>query len=339
MVREKKPTLKEIAELAGVTKATVSLVLNNTGRVSQELREKVKRIADELDYRPNVIAQGLARQHMKLIGMVIPSFHDDFSHEVFLGIENYAKERGYKILVGLTNNEGAAEDSIIEEFLQLNSAGLIIQPSPQVDSKERMYRKLMQEKVPFAFYTRYPLDGNTDYNRVLCDDVLGGRLAVQHLIEKGHQRIAFYTNRYVKGTNDTINKRKGYELAHQQAGLPVDPQLTISSDMFSDERPISDWVREHGVTAIFVSTDYSAINIMEKLQNNGIRIPEDVAIVGYDDIRMAKLCTPKLTTVRVPKKEIGMKTAEMVLSMIEHPIKRHQHEVIEMPELVIRRSS
>ncbi|MNR19659.1 putative HTH-type transcriptional repressor ExuR [compost metagenome] len=109
--------------------------------------------------------------------------------------------------------------------------------------------------------------------------------------------------------------------------------------MFSAENPISDWVRANQVTAIFVSTDYTAINIMERLQNSGIRIPEDVAIVGYDDIRMAKLCTPKLTTVRVPKKEIGMKAAELVLSMIEHPILRHKHETIETPELVVRRSS
>jgi len=332
----KRATLKQIAEMAGVTTATVSMVLNDTGRVSEEQRKKVKRIAEQLSYRPNAIAQGLVKQRIKLIGMIVPSFHDDFSHEVFLGIENYAKDLGYKILVGLSHNEEKEEASLIEEFLQLNVAGLIIHPSPLFWKDHALYRRLQSERIPFVFYTRYPREGQ--YNRVLCDDKLGGQLAVRHLVEKGHERIAFYTNRIVKYANDTLNKKAGYDLAHEEAGLAIDPELAVSSDQFGESHSLSSWIREKRVTAIFVSTDYTAIHLMLQLQEQGFRVPEDIAIVGYDDIRMATVCSPKLTTVRVPKRNIGIKTAGTIVSMIENG-KHVAEEVIETPELIVRGSS
>lgn len=335
--QKKRPTLKQIAELAGVTPATVSMVLNNTGRVSDEQRKKVKQIAEELAYRPDAIAQGLVKQRLKLIGMVVPSFHDDFSHEVFLGIERFFKEKGYKILVGLTHNEEQEEESLIEEFLQLKVAGLIVHPSPHYWKDHQLYRRLEREGIPFVFYTRYPREGS--YSRVLCDDVAGGKLAVSHLIGKGHRRIAFYTNRIVKDANDSLNKKAGYELAHREAGLAADPALSVSSEMFRDGRSLPDWVRENGVSAIFVSTDYTAIHLMLQLQEAGLRVPEDVAIVGYDDIRMAGMCSPKLTTVRVPKQDIGMKSAELMISMIEDGPSAETREWMAQPELIVRGSS
>jgi LacI family transcriptional regulator len=335
--QKKRPTLKRIAELAGVTPATVSMVLNNTGRVSEEQRKKVKLIADEIGYRPDAIAQGLVKQRLKLIGMVVPSFHDDFSHEVFLGIEKFCKDRGYKILVGLSHNEKQEEISIIEEFLQLKVAGLIVHPSPNFWKDDDFYQRLQKEGVPFVFYTRYPREGY--YDRVLCDDLLGGQMAVQHLIEKGHKRIAFYTNRIVKDANDSLNKKRGYELAHEAAGLIADPELSVSSDLFKGERTLADWIEEKKVSAIFVSTDYTAINLMLQLQDRGIRVPEDVAIVGYDDIRMASMCSPKLTTVKVPKQTIGLKSAEIVISAIEGGMSPNVQDWVEKPELIIRGSS
>ncbi len=332
-----RPTLKQIAQMAGVTPATVSMVLNKSGRVSEEMKKKVKEIADQLDYRPNVIAQGLVNQHLKLIGMVIPSFHDDFSHDVFLGIENYAKDLGYKVLVGLSNNEEREEERLIEEFIQLNVAGLIILPSPTYWSQHPLYERLAQGKVPFVFYTRYPKDGS--YDHVICDDVLGGEMAVQHLLDKGHKRIAFYNSRMLENANDSIDKKQGYVNVLQKAGIPIDSDLIVNRDELSDTESIIDWVERKKVTAIFVSTDYSAIRLMQRLQEAGYRIPEDIAIVGYDDIRMAKMCAPRLTTIQVPKQELGTHAARLIVSSKHSSMLDTKRELQLKPTLIVRGSS
>ncbi|NGQ95856.1 LacI family transcriptional regulator [Brevibacillus sp. SYP-B805] len=333
----KRPTIKEIAKLAGVTPATVSMVINDSGRVGEETRKKVKKIAEELGYRPNVIAQGLVTQRLKLIGMIVPSFHDDFSHDVFLGIEEYAKRLGYKVLVGLTHNQGDLEESLIREFLQLNVAGLIIQPAPSSWQDTPFFQELQQEKIPFVFFTRYPQQG--DYERVLCEDALGGELATRHLIERGHTRIAFYTNRIVEKANDSINKREGYRAAMRKAGLEARREWEVSSERFASDEALKQWISEHGITAIFVSTDFTAINLMLRLQEMGYRVPEDIAIVGYDDIRMASMCSPKLTTIQVPKRKIGELAAQKIIPDLQdaHPLPPKQ--VLVTPQLIIRRST
>lgn len=335
--KDRSPTIKQIAQLAGVTPTTVSNVLNNSGRVSEKTRKKVQEIARQLGYKPDIIAQGLVKQRLNFIGMVVPSFHDDFSHEVFLGIENYCKKLGYKVLVGLSNDQETEEKRLIEEFIHMKVAGLIILPSPKFWNDHPLYRKLKENNlVPYVFYTRYPRDGA--YRRVVCDDLTGGRIAVRHLVEKGHRNIGFYTSRLLIDANDSLQKRQGYRLAMEESGLTVRPGFEVSSDMFSDIDALVDWIREYRITALFVSTDYTAISLMHKLQKAGVKIPDDLAIVGYDNIRMSNMTNPELTTIHVPKKELGEEAAKVV---IDHNKKNvsDELEIVLKPKLIVRGSS
>ncbi|MGE5558802.1 MAG: LacI family DNA-binding transcriptional regulator [Bacillota bacterium] len=335
---ERQPTIKDVAVKAGVSANTVSKVLRGEGSISAETADRVRRVVEEIGYAPNAWARSMVSKRTNLLAMVTTGFHDDFSYGVFHGVQEYARERGYVVLVGITEGDPEVERVILRRFLELRVQGYICM-AERFDGRNETYGILLGQNRPVVFFTRYPEGLPCD--RVLTDDEQGGYLAARHLLELGHGRIVFLTAPALLQANDHRNKVAGVRRAMTECGLSLEDGMIIP---FSSEekfpailKVLSGKNRPTGVVCI---TDYKCVQLYQRLCADGWNIPQDLSLVGYDDIQAASLISPPLTTVRVPKRELGLAAARLLIDRIENPKKiRGIEERLLQPELVIRGST
>lgn len=328
-------TIKDIARAIGVSHSTVSRALNGDSRISPETRWKVLRAAEEVGYRPNLSARGLARRQVLSIGLVIPHVSDAFYGRIVHGVDQVSFESGFNLVLYITHADRRREMAALDQIAQRRVDGLILIVR-KVEAEAII--RLRHQQVPLVLLMHRIRGAEIDNVRV--DNVDGAFKAVTHLVQLGHQRIAF-----IGGPSDAPDNRerhKGYRLALSEAGMPVDPALTFKGDFTeaSGRAAASAMLKlpqGERPTAIFAGNDRMAIGAIEALLAQGIQVPEDVAVVGFDDIVPASYVRPALTTVRQRTDEMGAVSTRLLIDRLRGDVGGCR-EILLKTELIIRQS-
>ena len=332
-------TIKDLAKAAGVSVTTVSRALNGYSDVNEKTRQKIKKLAQELGYRPNALAQSLVLKKTRTIGVIMSHIRkseakDSFAFEVLCGINDRVSELNYEILLFSTNPNKQLNKSYIDLCRERNVDGVILQGLGLSDP----YMKEVVSQTNFpSVLIDIPLSGER-VGHVTSDNVSGSREAVRHLVELGHRHIIM-----INGYDEASVSRErlnGYILALQEAGIPYDPSYVYDGN-FDEEGGGQCMLRaleEHPqATAVFCASDLMAIGAIEALKRIGKSVPGDVSVVGFDDIPISSYFTPKLTTVRQDKYSLGYQAAQMIVDMLEGM--QVKHKVVLSTSLVIREST
>jgi LacI family transcriptional regulator len=329
-----RPTIKDVARAAGVSINTVSRALNAKPDVSPKTRRQVLEVAKRLNYMPNKLARGLRSNKTGVIGVIVADIANPFFSAVVKGMGKAAKELGYSIILQDTSEDYENEEEAIQIMISEQVDGLLITP---VQTEKRSIRMLQQSGIPFVLVARHFSDVDTDY--VVADDVQGGYLATTHLLEKGHEKIAFING--PSYNSSAIERFKGYKKALAEHDIELYEELIRNGaltmeDGYTHGRALL-MGHDSRPTALFTFSDFVALGAMKAVHEVGLRIPGDIAIVGYDDIDFAFCLESPLTTIRFPKREMG----EEVVSLLERKMNGEEcHSRLKMPvELVVRQSS
>ena len=328
-------TLEDIARIAGVSRATVSRVVNNHPNVSEKMRLRVQAIIQETGYQPNLAARSLVSQRTKLIGLVIPRgvhgfFTDPYFPRLIEGISQACNQYGYTLTLSLFFSDKDERELLPRVTQKGMLDGIIVQATGLKNQDEA----IAQWGVPFVFAGR-PV-GASDVSYVDVDNRAGAYAAIAHLAHLGYNKIATITG----ALNTTVgaDRLEGYRQAMQARGLEIDENLIVEGDFtefgayFAAKKLI-----QQGPEAIFVASDTMAIGVMKAILEEGLHIPDDIALVGFDDLVPTTLIGPQLTTVRQPVRNFGYKAVEMLLDIIENGPEPPRRVIFDT-ELVIRES-
>jgi LacI family transcriptional regulator len=328
-------TLKELAARAGVHPSTVSRVVNNDPvlRVSAGTRARIEALLEETDYRPDAVARSLRLRQSFVLAMLIPDITNPLFANIFLGIEEVAGERGYGVILANTGGSAERERAHLRSLQARRVDGVILASVSLRDPSVRWLRERAIEHVLVNRYSsvRDPFVG--------ADDVAGGAMATRHLVSLGHRRIAHLAGS--PGVSTAVQRRLGHLAALQQAGIAPDPRLIVESGYLeaSGRRAMERLLRlRRPPTAVFAVNDMAAMGAHAAVLDGGLRIPEDVAIVGYNDVPLAARLAPPLTTVRVPVRDFGRLSAEMLIDQIQSG-RSDGRRVVLQPELIVRGST
>jgi len=324
------PTIRDVAERAGVSKSLVSLVMRGASNVSAERREAVLRAARELGYRPNAVARSLVRRRSHVVGLMLSDIHNPYFAEVADGVEGEAMLAGYRALTNTGRRRVSGERDAIETLLQLRVDALVLAGAilPTADIVEAA------QSVPIALAARATRSHAVD--SVTNDDRRGGAMAVEHLVSLGHRRIAHISAGSGAGAK---SRRTGYERAMVAAGLRSEIRVVPGS--FTEDGGYEGMrtllAGRRRPTAVFVANDLAAIGALEAADEAGVGIPEDVSVVGYDNTVLAALPRIDLTTIAQPGAEIGATAVRLVLERIGG--RTEARHIVIPPSLVVRSTS
>jgi LacI family transcriptional regulator len=328
-------TLKELAARAGVHASTISRVVNNDPvlRVSAETRARIKALLEETDYRPDAVARSLRIRQTFVLAMIIPDITNPLFAGIFMGIEDVAGERGYSVILANTGGSAERERSHLRSLQARRVDGMVL---ASVSLRDPSVRWLREQGIRHVLVNRY--SGERD-PFVGADDVAGGTIATSHLVELGHRRIAHLAGS--RGVSTAVQRRRGYLAALDQAGIAPDAELIVESGYLEEtgRRAMERLLRlARPPTAVFAVNDMAAMGAHAAVLDAGLRIPEDVAIAGYNDVPFAARLTPPLTTLRVPVRDFGRLSAEMLIEQIRSG-RSIGRRVVLQPELIVRGST
>lgn len=327
-------TIKDIARQAGVSIATISRALTGRGGVGPEMRQRILKIAGELNYYPNLQARGLVANRPDVIGIVIPqtsefAFSNPYYAELLKGIESKARESGQYLVFSFSG-----EESYARMYHHRLAAGIIVLANrigdPRIEEARRM-------SVPMVLIPGDP--GHRTIPSVDGDNAEGVHLAVAHLAGLGHRRIAFMNG--PMNSKYCLERISGFHRALQRQRLRLEEKLIVPSD-FTQQAGYAGMkrllARKNPPTAVIMINDYSALGALRAAKEGGLRVPEDVSIVGFGDVLVASMTEPPLTTVREPFQEMGREAVDMLLKVIRGEKSLRKHLVLPL-ELVIREST
>jgi DNA-binding LacI/PurR family transcriptional regulator len=333
-------TLDDVARLAGVSKSTVSRILSaEAGKplpYTASTQDSVRRAAQMLDYTPSKLARGLTQSRTGMIGLVIPSVEDSFFPSLTSIIETRLAQDGVNVVLANTHNDSTAERDRIEDLLSWRVDGLIIAPAQQTADAEPFW-SLWRRQIPFVLIDRcYP---HTPFCSVVTDDHAGSARVVEHLLALGRRRIARAGGPLVVSTNQF--RHAGYVEALVRHGVPLDDRLVVEAPSTEEGgREAVDRVLrlDPKPDALYCFSDLMAAGAMEECLRRGVRIPQDLALVGYADLPYSALLRVPLTTVRQPREEIARRAAELLLSRMARQIP-DEHQIRVPVELIVRAST
>ena len=333
-------TIYDVAKRAGVSKTLVSRVLNHQPGVSPQSREKICQAMEELQYRPNALARSLVLQKTFTIGVVFDSLSDAYFFDVINGIEDEGAKQKYKVIFSSARNREVKKEQYIEFFSNGNTDGVIIYGSNLDD--EDLMRRRAQMKFPFVVIENEI--ENVNINSVIVDNIYGSKMAVDHLTGLGCKKIMHVTgDKFVKAS---LKRWQGY-LDAMKAHQLQDYISVIECEKFGIEagyKAIKTWLESHTRSqlpeAIYFGADNTAFGGMMALEDAGIRIPEDIRIVGFDDDRPWQVGRKlkQLTSLRQPLYEMGQKSVQLLVHQIDHP-EAEKQTIIMRPELIVRETT
>lgn len=330
-------TLKDVANLAGVSPSTVSRVVNNTGlTVKDETRKRIFEAIRVLNYTPNGIARSLRTNLTHQIGMLIPDITNPFFPTIFKGAEIAAHQRGFNIVLCNTDDNAKKVSEQIHLLLERKVDGLLL-VTDQIN--DDLAKKIERNNCPFVFVHRMPRTTEVGYY-VAVNNLRGGKKATEHLINLGHRLIAHIAGPLY--ANSAVARLEGYRLALKENGLPFTSDLLVESEYYSEETGYKAAVKllqkKPHITSIFASNDLIAIGVMKAAQKLGLDIPGDISLIGFNDmIFMSELRVP-LTTMRVPLFDMGTLGAKLIIDLIKGDNPKEKKIILET-ELIIRKST
>jgi LacI family transcriptional regulator len=328
-------TIRDVARLSGVSPMTVSRVINDSERVSPETRRRVERAISKLGYVPSRLARGLSRQRTGTLAVIVPDVANPFFTAIVRAAEEVARRADYHVILGDTRADLGVERDIIEELIAHRVEGAVIAP---VSNRSATHlRRLAEFGVPFVLIDR-AVPG-VDCDLVLGDSAGGARQLVDHLVTLGHRRIGFIVES--DDVSTARDRRSGYEAALNAAGIALDPGLVANAppDPSGGSAGMTRLLElEERPTAVFTVNNLVALGAIEAVRAAGLEVPDDVALVCFDDIEFASRLYPFLTAMVQPAQTFGALSTQLLLERIEGRGPERRHEVVLPGDLVIRKS-
>lgn len=325
-------TMKDIARLAQVSTSTVSHVINGSRFVSDEIREKVMRIVAELNYTPSAVARSLKVRETKTIGLLVTATNNPFFAEVMAGVEQYCQQHQYNLIIAATGGDAKRLQQNLQTLMHKQVDGLLLMCG---DSRFQADIELAIS-LPLVVMDWWFTELNAD--KILENSALGGYLATKALIDAGHRKIGIITGNLKKSVAQ--NRLQGYKNALSEAKIALNPHWIVEShfDFEGGALGIQSLLTQSSrPTAVFCCSDTIAVGAYQAIQQQGLRIPQDLSIMGYDDIELARYLSPPLSTICQPKAELGKLAVEALLQRIKNPNENYLTLVLE-PTCVLRES-
>ncbi|UKH17145.1 substrate-binding domain-containing protein [Actinobacillus pleuropneumoniae] len=326
-------TMKDIARIAGVSTSTVSHVINNSRFVSDEIRQRIEKVVAELNYTPSLVARSLKVKETNTIGMLVTTSSNPFFAEVVRHVERYCERHNYHLI--LVNTDGNSDNLAqhLDRLLRKQVDGLLLMCSEPQDLDESVMTNIQLPMVIIDWWQQA-----LKADKVHENSELGGYLATKALIDAGYSEIAVITGEQSK--SHTLNRLHGYKRAILEANLQIRPEWIVEGHfdyqaglecasrlLTANSRP----------QAIFAMSDSIAIGVYQAAWQAGLRIPQDIAVIGYDNIELSQYLAPPLSTIHQPKARLAKNAVEQLIARIHQPDKAYQ-EIELTPELIVRRS-
>jgi len=326
-------TIREVARAASVSVATVSRALNGKGPVREETQRRIRAVVDRLRYSPHGAALSLITRKTNTLGVLLPDVHGEFFSELIRGIDSCARERGYHLLVSGSHSDRAEIEAVLRAT-RGRVDGMIVM-SPEVDP--HALKTNSTDGIPIVL-----VNGMNDrrlFDSIHIDNFGGARAMVDHLISFGHRRIAHLAG--PAGNRDATERLRGYRDAMRSFGGRSSRELELTGDFREDAgyqagRRLLTW--KDLPTAVFAANDAMAIGLLACFQESGVRVPQDVAVAGFDDIPIARFSTPPLSTVRVPIAELGARATRLLFRALAGTARRPRRQETLSTTLVVRES-
>ncbi|HGY0741126.1 TPA: substrate-binding domain-containing protein [Vibrio cholerae] len=327
-------TMKDIARLAGVSTSTVSHVINKSRFVSDEIAERVNNAAQQLNYAPSALARSLKMNRTKTIGMLVTTSTNPFFGEVVKGVERSCYHQGYNLILCNTEGDNQRMKASINTLLQKRVDGLLLMCSSLEGERLDVFDRYPD--IPIVVMDWGPILFASD--KIQDNSLQGGYMAAKHLIECGHKEIGCITGPLIR--HQAQMRYEGYKRALAEAGIAINPDWIVESD-FECEGGYQAFEKlyQRGKlpSALFVSNDMMAMGVIQAASQRGLRVPDDLSLIGYDDVHIAKFMTPALTTIHQPKYRLGKAAVDTLLYRLENPDTTAQVVQLE-PTLVVRNS-
>lgn len=337
----KRITIQDVAERAGVSKGTVSAVINGKNSVKPATRDRILAVMKELNFRPKGMARNLKNGSQdKSIGVIIKDLNYPFYTSIASGVKAYANSKGYSVLVTSSEDNHECEKNLSHLFSTKDIKGAII--APVVEGKAEIEHLFKLKMINYPFVLLEDVKG-IQANVVAIDNIKAIKKAVKYLIETGHKKIVHFAG--PPQSSHTQERIEGFRYAFSESTLVFNKDMIVSIGSHYDEcfdktiEYFRNMNREDYPTAIVCFNDLQALAVMMALKELGIRVPDDISIVGNDDIYYAKIYPVPLTTIRAPQDEIGRKAAEILIRNIESPTLLPVEKVVLETEFVVREST
>ena len=337
-MKKKKTTIKDIASVLNISAAAVSKALHNESRISEKTKIAVRQVAENLKYQPNHLASALRSGKSHLVGVIVPRTNSNFFSSVIQNIEEVLNKKGYNIIITQSNESYKKECDSIDTLLYTQVDGIIASMANETVDLGA-YEKIKSKGIPLILFDRGENDLNVDY--IGIDDYNSSHLIVEHLVENGCKRIAHIGG--YKRTRIFNNRIRGYIDALKKHNLPLDDELLTESGLTIEdgrEKMLKLLSLDTPPDAVYVAGDYAALGALQVLKEKNIKIPEDIALVGFGNEPFTDMVTPRISSVHQHSAEIGKQAANTFLKyMGQDTINQQLNKIILDSKLIVRDSS
>lgn len=331
-----KVTIYDVAKAAHCSTATVSLVLNNSDRIKPETHKHVMRVVKKLGYTPNYMARSLSMKSTNTLGLIVPNIENPLFSKMIAGVEEYANRNGYDLILGISYSDCEKENFYLDMLQRKRVDGLVLFPT-YIDSVLEHLQNLPKSKTPIVLCGRSG-NGDPQISYVKCNNRIGSYMATSHLLDVGCSKIGCIFPVYNK--QQYASRLSGYQDALYYNSIEFSPALikACAPDDTSIYRATLELMQEQKPDGVFCLYDFAAISVMKAIFSLGLSIPDDVALIGYDNINISKFFPISLSTIDTHGAEVGRQAAEMLIQMIAEP-ETPVRQIMIKPDLVVRQST